>query len=207
LGHCRRSYYAAVGGDSLFRNDAKLRLPNHRISADANHGTLSLYAALNVKTGSVERKTAPRHTSTEFVGFLTALLRKAKWAREIHIVLDNFAGAQNASGRAVPCRPSQNTASLHPNLFIVAGADFRSHPSHMPQAGHSFLHAPYSGSRRTALVSGLGTSVTALLNSSRYGLRSGYNVAIGCFGDHPPQALTLIHCERSNHPGRCRQRV
>jgi transposase len=54
------------------------------------HGTLSLYAALNVKTGSVEGKTAPRHTSTEFVGFLTALLRKAKWAREVHIVLDNL---------------------------------------------------------------------------------------------------------------------
>jgi transposase len=54
------------------------------------HGTLSLYAALNVKTGSVEGKTAPRHTSAEFVGFLTALLAKAKWAREIHIVLDNL---------------------------------------------------------------------------------------------------------------------
>src|SRR6476619_7575413 len=54
------------------------------------HGTLSLYAALNVKTGSVEGKTAPSHTSAEFVGFLTALLAKAKWAREIHIVLDNL---------------------------------------------------------------------------------------------------------------------
>jgi transposase len=54
------------------------------------HGTLSLYAALNVKTGSVEGKTAPRHTSAEFVGFLTTLLAKAKWAREIHIVLDNL---------------------------------------------------------------------------------------------------------------------
>jgi transposase len=54
------------------------------------HGTLSLYAALNVKTGSVQGKTAARHTSTEFVGFLTELLRKAKWAPEIHIVLDNL---------------------------------------------------------------------------------------------------------------------
>jgi transposase len=54
------------------------------------HGTLSLYAALNVKTGSVEGKTAPRHTSAEFVGFLTELSAKAKWAREIHIVLDNL---------------------------------------------------------------------------------------------------------------------
>lgn len=54
------------------------------------HGTLSLYAALNVKTGKVEGKTARRHTSAEFVGFLTELVGKAKWAREIHIVLDNL---------------------------------------------------------------------------------------------------------------------
>jgi transposase len=54
------------------------------------HGTLSLYAALNVKTGRVEGKTVPRHTSAEFVGFLTELLGKAKWAREVHIVLDNL---------------------------------------------------------------------------------------------------------------------
>lgn len=47
-------------------------------------------STVHVKTGSVEGETAPRHTSTEFVGFLTALLRKAKWAREIHIVLDNL---------------------------------------------------------------------------------------------------------------------
>jgi transposase len=54
------------------------------------HGTLSLYAALNVKTGKVDGKTAKRHTSAEFVGFLTQLLGRAKWAREIHIVLDNL---------------------------------------------------------------------------------------------------------------------
>jgi hypothetical protein len=54
------------------------------------HGTLSLYAALNVKTGVVEGKTARRHTSAEFVAFLTHLVAKAKWAREIHIVQDNL---------------------------------------------------------------------------------------------------------------------
>ena len=35
------------------------------------HGTLSLYAAFNVKTGEVLGKTATRHTSAEFVAFLT----------------------------------------------------------------------------------------------------------------------------------------
>ena len=35
------------------------------------HGTLSLYAAFNTKTGEVLGKTAARHTSAEFVAFLT----------------------------------------------------------------------------------------------------------------------------------------
>jgi hypothetical protein len=40
------------------------------------HGTLSLYAALDVKTGKVEGKTAKRHTSAEFITFLNQLLSK-----------------------------------------------------------------------------------------------------------------------------------
>ena len=54
------------------------------------HGTLSLYAALNVKSGKVTGKTAPRHTSTEFIQFLTEVVGQSSWAREIHIVLDNL---------------------------------------------------------------------------------------------------------------------
>lgn len=54
------------------------------------HGTLSLYAALEVKTGRVEGKTAERHTSAEFLAFLQQLVKKARWAKEIHIVLDNL---------------------------------------------------------------------------------------------------------------------
>jgi transposase len=54
------------------------------------HGTLLLYAALDVKTGKVEGKTAKRHTSTEFIAFLNRLLSRTRWAKEIHIVLDNL---------------------------------------------------------------------------------------------------------------------
>jgi transposase len=54
------------------------------------HGTLSLYAALEVRTGKVVGKTAPRHTSAEFIDFLVEVVGTAKWAREIHIVLDNL---------------------------------------------------------------------------------------------------------------------
>src|SRR5437899_6786444 len=54
------------------------------------HGTLSLYAALDVKTGKVQGKTAKRHTSAEFIVFLRELVKKARWAQQIHIVLDNL---------------------------------------------------------------------------------------------------------------------
>ena len=54
------------------------------------HGTLSLYAALDVKTGHVHGKTAKRHTSSEFIDFLSGIVGQARWAKEIHIVLDNL---------------------------------------------------------------------------------------------------------------------
>ena len=40
------------------------------------HGTLSLYAAFNTKTGEVLGKTAERHTSAEFVAFLTDIVAR-----------------------------------------------------------------------------------------------------------------------------------
>ena len=43
------------------------------------HGTLSLYAALDVKTGEVQ-----------FIAFLSGLVERADWAQEIHVVLDNL---------------------------------------------------------------------------------------------------------------------
>src|SRR5437660_889644 len=54
------------------------------------HGTLSLYAALDVKTGTVQGKTAKRHTSDDFISFLSELVSRARWAKEIHIILDNL---------------------------------------------------------------------------------------------------------------------
>jgi transposase len=54
------------------------------------HGTLSLYAALDVKTGRVHGKTARRHTSADFIGFLTDIVERITAGKEIHIVLDNL---------------------------------------------------------------------------------------------------------------------
>jgi transposase len=54
------------------------------------HGTLSLYAALEVTTGRVMGKTAARHTSTEFIAFLQHIIEQTPEPKEIHIVLDNL---------------------------------------------------------------------------------------------------------------------
>lgn len=54
------------------------------------HGTLCLYAALNTKSGEVIGKTAPHHTSQEFVAFLSDIVASQPRGREIHIIVDNF---------------------------------------------------------------------------------------------------------------------
>lgn len=54
------------------------------------NGTLSLYAALNTKTGKVQGKTAQRHTSQEFVSFLEEVIAPYRAGQEIHIICDNL---------------------------------------------------------------------------------------------------------------------
>ncbi len=54
------------------------------------HGTLSLYAAFNTKTGEVLGKTAQRHTSAEIVAFLTDIVANQTKGKEIHVIADNL---------------------------------------------------------------------------------------------------------------------
>ena len=54
------------------------------------HGTLSLYAAFNTRTGAVLGKAAARHTSAEFVAFLSELVAHHPKRKEIHVILDNL---------------------------------------------------------------------------------------------------------------------
>jgi transposase len=60
------------------------------------HGTLSLYAAFNTKTGEVLGKTASRHTSAEFVAFLTDIVVNQPRGKEIHVIADNLSAHKTA---------------------------------------------------------------------------------------------------------------
>ena len=54
------------------------------------HGTLSLYAALNTRTGEIIGQTVPRHTSAAFVDFLEDILATQSPRREIHVIVDKL---------------------------------------------------------------------------------------------------------------------
>jgi transposase len=54
------------------------------------HGTRSLYAALNTRTGEVVGRTAARHSSAEFLSFLQAVVETQPRRREMHIIVDNL---------------------------------------------------------------------------------------------------------------------
>jgi len=60
------------------------------------HGTLSLYAALNTKSGEVMGKTAARHTSQEFVAFLAEVVANQPRGKEIHLIADNLSAHKTA---------------------------------------------------------------------------------------------------------------
>jgi transposase len=74
------------------------------------HGTLSLYAAFNTKTGEVLGKTAERHTSAEFVAFLTDLLINQPRGREIHVIADNLSAHKT--------KRVETFLDQHPNVHL-----------------------------------------------------------------------------------------
>ena len=54
------------------------------------HGTLSLYAALEVATGQVTGMPAARHTSADFLRFMEQVVAGYRSTQELHVILDNL---------------------------------------------------------------------------------------------------------------------
>jgi transposase len=70
------------------------------------HGTLNLFAALNVATGAVHDKTTETKTRVDFQSFMSEVVRDVPKEQEIHVILDNY------------CTHKKNDAWLatHPNV-------------------------------------------------------------------------------------------
>jgi transposase len=54
------------------------------------HGTLDLFAALNVATGTVISDLRSSHTTDDFIAFLNKLDRNVPTGMDVHVVLDNL---------------------------------------------------------------------------------------------------------------------
>ena len=64
------------------------------------NGTTTLFAALDVLTGSVIGQCLPRHRHTEFLTFLRTIDRQVPKRLQIHLILDNYATHKHPSVKA-----------------------------------------------------------------------------------------------------------
>ncbi len=65
-------------------------MPERQTHNYIRHGTLDLFAALNVATGQVIAKTKKQHRASDFVSFLRDIDRHVEPELAVHVVLDNL---------------------------------------------------------------------------------------------------------------------
>src|SRR6266852_727687 len=72
------------------------------------HGTLNLFAALEVATGAVHTQTTGKKRRIEFLEFMDRVVADLPVGKEIHVILDNY------------CIHKKNDAwlAVHPNVFF-----------------------------------------------------------------------------------------
>ena len=64
------------------------------------HGTTTLFAALDVKSGKVIGECLPRHRAAEFIRFLKRIDRSVKKHLDVHLILDNYGTHKTAEVKA-----------------------------------------------------------------------------------------------------------
>jgi transposase len=64
------------------------------------HGTTTLFAALDVKSGLVIGECQPRHRAKEFIRFLKKIDRIVKKELDVHLIMDNYATHKTAEVQA-----------------------------------------------------------------------------------------------------------
>lgn len=125
------------------------------------HGTLSLYAALNTRTGQVLGAPVEQHNSAAFMAFLESLLASVPRTKEVHVILDNLSVHKS--------RQVQRFVTDHPRLHF-----------HFTPTYSSWLNQVenwFSKIERDVIARGVFTSVRDLARKlmryiNRYNLRA-----------------------------------
>jgi transposase len=74
------------------------------------NGTLSLYAALETRSGSVIGRTVPSHNSDAFVAFLGDVTATVPGDRDVHVIVDNLSAHKTAK--------VERFLAEHPNVTL-----------------------------------------------------------------------------------------
>ncbi len=102
---------------ALERTQPMLPLRPHQIARRTHdykrHGTVQLYAALEVAAGKVTALTTQRHRSQEFIAFLNRLLREYP-GQELHVILDNVSTHRSAKVAVWHAMPEHQRVRFHP---------------------------------------------------------------------------------------------
>ena len=84
------------------------------------NGTTTLFAALDVLTGTVIGQCLPRHRHTEFLTFLNTIDREVPNGLQVHLILDNYSHPQARRRRSMAQAAQAVSPALHPDLVVVA---------------------------------------------------------------------------------------
>jgi len=115
------------------------------------HGTVSLYAAMDIATGKVIGKVTERHRAAEFLEFLDLVDRRTKGAPAVHVILDNSSTHKT--------KEVKDWLDAHPRFHF-----------HFTPTSASWLNAVeswFSILERRAVYRGVFTSVGALREALR----------------------------------------
>jgi transposase len=87
-------------------------LPEKATHDYKRNGTTTLFAALEIATGTVTDACCPRHSHGEFLQFLKKVAA-AYPGQDLHVVCDNYATHKHADVRAWLARPQNQRITLH----------------------------------------------------------------------------------------------
>ena len=78
------------------------------------HGTINLFAALNVATGVVQSKTTATKKCPDFQAFMNEVVADVPGGKHIHVILDNYSTHKKNHGP----RPPRDWLAAHPNVHF-----------------------------------------------------------------------------------------
>ena len=84
------------------------------------HGTTTLFAALDIATGTVLTECKPRHRHQEFLSFIERIDQAVPAALDVHLIVDNYSTHKHAKVRLWLAARPRFHVHYTPHLFFLA---------------------------------------------------------------------------------------